>query len=215
MVPDSEYPEPEGGPQAQNAALPISIRINFTGSKTTTPADNLMFSGATGASYTCSEALGLQDCTTITGYRLWDLEGNAHVYNDASKWTVAVTNENGYKGLYRDSNNTLQPFSCTQPVHPDGPLPAFVRQPAGQQSIFYIDAPGAYWGINPSSGQCAIGNSFVDSGKIIFNFQATFTSTMSSYHLTVYYYVKIAISPGGTTDFTNSQAGYGNLSRLF
>ena len=210
MVPVSEWSEPAGAPQSQQAAMPISVRINFTGSKT--PGDNLMFTGANGASYTCSEALGLQDCTTITGYRLWDLEGNGHVYNDASKWTVAVTNEYGYKGFYRDSSNNLQPFSCSQPLHPDALN--FLQQPAGQQSIFYIDAPGPYWGINPSS-QCATGTGVIDSETDTFNFQVTFTSKLSSYHRTVYYYVKIVVAPGGTTDFVNSQAGYGNLSRFF
>jgi hypothetical protein len=113
-------------------------------------------------------------------------------------------------------DNNLQPFSCSQPVHPDGPESNFVQQPAGQQSIFYLDAPGAYWGINPNpSAQCAIGTSLVDSMSLTLNFQATFASTLSSYHRTVYYYVRIIVAPGGTTDFTNSQPGYGNLSRLF
>jgi hypothetical protein len=180
----SFFPLRGGNFQAQSAALPISIRINFTGSKTS--SDNLMFSNAVN---TCSETLGLQDCTIFSGYRLWNLEGNARVYNDASQWTVAVTNEYAYKGYFLDGNNNLQRFSCSEPVHSDGPDPFAIQQPSGQQSIFYIDAPGPYWGIIPSN-QCAIGTGFIDSETDILNFQVTYTSKLSSYHRTAYYFVK-------------------------
>jgi hypothetical protein len=195
------------GPAPSNV---ISVKINFTGSKT--PGDMLMFSNS---SVDCSESLGRTDCTSSTGYWLWNLEGNAKVYDDASNWTVTVSLQYKYKGYYRDANNNLQPFSCSESNPTDGPKAGFLQQPSGQTSIFYLDGPGPYYGINPSN-QCLIGSSPIDSITDVFNFQVNFTDkTDSTLTRTVYYYVKIIVNPGGILDTTNSTAAYGNVSLNF
>jgi hypothetical protein len=76
--------------------------------------------------------------------------------------------------------------------------------------ILFLDAPGPYWGVGPSS-QCSTGTSFIDSETDILDFQVTFTSKLFNYQRTAFYYTKIVVAPGGTTDFTNSKADYGNL----
>ena len=195
--------------QAKRDASPISIKINFAGSKT--PGDNLLFADG---QHTCSEGLGLKDCTSTSGYRLWNLEGNGRVYNDASEWTVAVSVEYHFRGLYHDNNNRLQPFSCTTPFQPDGPLLTFLQQPAGQKSIFYLDAPGPYFGEDPSD-LCLGGPNLIDSETFVFNFQVDFKSKLSSFHKTVYYFVQTVIAPDGILDTAKSRADYGNLSLDF
>jgi hypothetical protein len=142
------------------------------------------------------------------------LEGNGRVYNDASKWTVAVSVEFHFRGFYRDNNNQLRPFSCTTPFHPDGPRPTFLQQPTGQKSIFYLDAPGPCFGEDPSD-LCNGGPNLIDSETFVFNFQVDFKSQLSSFHKTVYYFVKTVIAPGGVLDTAKSQAGYGNVPLNF
>jgi hypothetical protein len=210
-TPDLLPPWPQVAMSDSRKALPISVKINFAGPKT--PGDNLLFDNGQN---TCSESLGLKDCTSTSGYWLWNLEGNGRVYNDASKWTVAVSVEYHFRGLYRDSNNQLRPFSCTTPFHPDGPRPTFLQQAAGQNSIFYLDAPGPYFREDPSD-QCQGGPNFplIDSETFVFNFQVDFKSKLSTFHKTVYYFVKTVIAPGGVLDTAKSQAGYGNLPLNF
>ena len=120
-----------------------------------------------------------------------------------------------YKGYYRDANNNLQPFSCSQSISNDGPLASFLQQASGQTSIFYLDAPGPYYGTNPSN-QCLEGSSPVDSMTDVLNFQVKFTNkTDSSLTRTVYYYVEIIVNAGRVLDTTNSTAAYGNVSLNF
>jgi hypothetical protein len=187
----------------------ISVRINFTGSKT--QGDNLMFSNS---QHECSESLGLTYCTPSTGYWLWNLEGNGKVYDDASNWTVALSAQYKYKGYYLDSNNNLQPFSCSASIPNDGPQATFLQQPFGQTSIFYLDGPGLFYGTDPSN-QCLAGSSPVDSVKDVLNFQVKFTNNRTSYSRTVYYYVQIVVDPGRILDGFNSTAAYGNVSLNF
>lgn len=96
-APDANtVPEPDLLPSWPQVAMsetrkaqPISIKINFTGHKT--PGDNLRFIVATiqlGV-LECSEDLGPKDCSSPQGYWLWNLEGNARVFDDVSNWTVA------------------------------------------------------------------------------------------------------------------------------
>jgi hypothetical protein len=135
----------------------MSVVIYFTGSKTS--RDNLSFLKAQAV---CSETLGLKNCTASTGYWTWNLEGEANVYDDASNWTVLVTDQYHYTGNYRDSNNMPQPFKCSETNTNDGPQVSYLQQPAGQHLIFYIDGPGPFHGINPSNG-CQLGSSPIDT----------------------------------------------------
>jgi hypothetical protein len=97
------------------------------------------------------------------------LEGKGVVSDDASNWTVAVSHQYHYKVFYEDSSNNSHPFSCSASNPNDGPRPDYLQQPTGQKSIFYIDGPGPYHGINPSNG-CQLGSSLVDSETTVFEF---------------------------------------------
>jgi hypothetical protein len=207
--PDLLPPWPQVAMSGSRKALPISIRINFTGSKT--PADSLKFGNAGNE---CTENLGLVDCTNQTGYWVWNLEGNARVFDDASNWKVAVSNEYRYSGLYVDSNNSLHPFSCSMTTPDDGPRQTYLQQPPGQKSIFYIDGPGPFYGTNPDK-PCLVGTGAVYSLNDVLNFRVQFTNTVTHFTRSVYYYVKIVVAPGGRLDATHSAAGYGNLSLNF
>jgi hypothetical protein len=158
----------------------------------------------------CSESLGAKDCTSATGYWLWNLEGTGVVTDDASNWTVAVSLQYHYNGLYRDSNNNLQPFSCSASNPTDGPQLDYLQQPGGQKTIFYIDGPGLFHGTNPSN-QCQLGSSPVDSVTDVLNFQVTFSSKVSPVVSTTKYFVKIVVASGGKLDFTKTIAGPGNI----
>ena len=188
-----------------NVTPPITVTMKFTGNKSS--GDNLSFlkSGTD-----CSETLGANDCTSTTGYWVWNLEGTGVVNDDASQWTVAVTANWHYSGQYRDSNNNLHPFSCSVGNTPDGPQPDYLQQPSGQKTIFFIDGPGPFHGTNPSN-QCQFGSSPVDSMTDVIDFQVTFTSKVSSFVSTTKYFVKIVVAPGGKLDFTNTIAGMGNI----
>jgi len=197
---------PSGG---DNVTPPtITVTLKFTGGKS--QGDNLKFLNSQND---CSESLGHIDCTSTSGYWLWNLESNAVVSDDASNWTVSVANQYHYKGYYRDSKNNLQPFSCSASNPNDGPKSGFLQQPAGQKSIFYLDGSGPFHGTNPSN-QCQIGTSPVDSITDVLNFQVTFSSKVTPLIQTTYY-VKIVVSPGGKLDTTNSTANYGNISLNF
>lgn len=73
---------------------------------------------------------------------------------------------------------------------------------------------GPTLGKDPSD-QCLGGRNLIDSETFVFNFHVTFTSKLSSFHKTVYYFVKIVIAPGGVSDTAKSQTGYRNLSLDF
>jgi len=190
-------------------ALPISIKVNFTGSKT--PDDNLSFLKA---SAPCSETLGLKDCSLDTGYWLWNLELNARVYDDASNWTVFRTDQFRVTGLYVDDNINLQPFSCSFSNPNDGPSADYLQNPTGQKSIFAIDAPGSFHDVDPDD-QCLEGASPVYSETVIFNFQVNLANKITHYHHKIYYFVKIVIGGPHQLDRTNSKADYGNVSLKF
>ncbi len=193
-----------------NRALPISVVLHFTGSKS--KGDKLKFLDSR---VECSESLGLADCTSTSGYWLWNLEGNAAVYDDAFNWAMTVSLQAHSKGFFKNANNNLQAFSCTPPPDPnDKPLPIFLQQPAGQKSIFYLDGPGPFIGVNPSDG-CQKGTTFIDSETIVFNLQVNFTNKVTGFSRAVPYYVKTVIAPGHQADFANSTAGYGNISLNF
>lgn len=186
----------------------VTVTLKFTGNKST--GDNLSFLKAGNE---CSESLGAKDCTvgsSPAGWWNWNLEGTGVASDDASNWTVVVSVQYHYNGLYRDSNNNLQPFSCSGSNPTDGPQADYLQQPGGQKTIFYIDGPGLFHGVNPSN-QCQLGNSPVDSVTDVLNFQVTFTSKVSSDVSTTRYFVKIVVAPGGKLDFTNTIAGPDNI----
>jgi hypothetical protein len=211
----SLFPAP--GQKRSQQALAVSVKLNFNADgnhPNKTPGDGLLFANAQN---TCSETLGLKDCTSTSKYWLWNLEGNAHVYNDASQWNTNVEAEYHFRGLSRDSSNNLHPFTCTTEFAPDGPKPTFLQQIAGQKSIFYLDAPGPY-STNDPTDQCLGGGPQaqpIDSMTFVYNFTVTFSSKLSSYHKTVYYYVKFVIFPGGVLDTVKSHLDYGNLPLNF
>jgi hypothetical protein len=190
---------------------PIIVSVQFTGNKST--GDNLHFTGNLGADFTCSESLGLKNCLATSGYLLWNLEGKAVVNDDVSHWTVAQSLQYHFSGSYKDASNNLQPFSCTGSNPSDGPDPNFLQKPAGQNTIFWIDAPGPFYagGVDPTN-QCQTGSRAFDSITDVLNFQVTYHNTVTRYTITVKHFVKIVVAPGSQIDFTHSIAGYGNIS---
>lgn len=202
----SIWPDSEANPASQHAGSPISFRVNFTGNKTA--GDNLSFVGADNEcvkSVNGQEKLGLVDCTHASGYWLWNLEGNARVFDDASNWTVAVSTEDHYTGMYVGAQGELQPFSGGDALSPDGPNTEFLQQPAGQKSIFYIDGPGP--------------KDQTEGGPIysltdVLNFRVVFTNSATHISRTFYYHVKFVVN-SGRLDRVNSEASYGNIPLNF
>lgn len=133
-----------------NKANPISVAAHF-GPKNRQVGDGGDFLKFKKASEPCSENLGLQDCTQVSGYWLWNLEVAARVYDDASNWSVLRTDQFFAKGQYVDDNDQLQPFSCSENNPDDGPRIDFIQDALSQNLIFVIDAPGPYILIDPDN----------------------------------------------------------------
>lgn len=175
----------------------VTVTIAFTGSKSS--GDNLSFGND---SLDCSESLGLQNCP---GAWLWNIEGRGVVSDDASKWTVKQSHTGRAEGYYKDSNGNLQSFDDTLNHPDDGPDPAFLQQPSGQTTIFWIDGPG--YGKEYTNGDP------IDSVTQVENFTTTFCSTtVTTDCSSKQWYVKIVVKPGAQLDTADSAAGYGSVS---
>jgi hypothetical protein len=106
-------------------------------------------------------------------------------------------------GYYRDSNNNLQSFSYQQNVGNDDPGSAFVQQPAGQTTIFWIDAPGHTYKYNGYQ---------IDSMASTEDLTSKVYSTrVAVVCASVSWYVRIVVDPGAVLDTSNSKAGLGSL----
>jgi len=141
------------------------------------------------------------------------LEGKAVAGDSASNWTVAQSVQYKQKGFYKDTNNNLQSFSCSGSNPSDGPNSNAIQR--SQNTIYWIDGPGSSIYYNPSDPCGAVGSRPIDSMTYVANFQVVYSHTTTSFSRTVYHYVKIVVSSGGTLDRTNSTAAYGNISLSF
>lgn len=200
-------------PGAQSSGNVISIVVHFgPGSKASD--DNLSFESSGQLYGECSESLGLIDCSSSTATWHWNLEGKAVAGDPATNWTVAQSVQYKQKGFYRDSNNNLQPFSCSGSNSQDGPYSNTTQK--SQDTIYWIDGPGSSIYYDPSSGCGVLGAGArpIDSMTLVFNFQVLYTHTPTGFSRTVYHYVKLVVS-GGTLDATNSVANYSNISLNF
>ncbi len=205
--PPVDNPPEESAQKSVTSNPPIVITVQFTGSKSA--GDNLLFSRA---QIECSESLGLQDCTSSSGYWLWNLQGHAVVSDDAANWTVAQSVQSHWVGQWIDANGGAHSFSCSSNNPSDGPEPQFLQKPSGQKDIFWIDGPGQPHTADPSN-PCQGGSATIGSMTLVFNFQVTYTKASPNISRTVYHYVKIVVSGGQLS--SSSGAGYGNLSLSF
>ncbi len=181
----------------------ITVTIAFTGLKSS--GDNLSFGND---SLDCSESLGLQNCP---GAWLWNIEGRGVVSDDASKWTVKQSYTGRAKGYYKDSNGNLQSFDHTLNHPDDGPDPAFLQQPSGQTTAYWIDSPGAI-----KNFQVPPPPTPIDSMTEVENFTTKFCSkTVTNDCSPVEWYDKLVIDPGSQLDTSLSGAGYGSLTTNF
>jgi hypothetical protein len=189
-----------GGSTVATTAPPLAtISIKFSGAK----SSSLTFPAST----TCSQSLGVFSCSTDWAY---NLEVQAVVSDDASKWTISQTEESSrVKGTYTDSAgqhafNTTQSIACP-PC--DGPLSGFFQQTSGQTNIFYIDAPTINKTLLP-------GESVFNATRVS-NFTAHFCSTVvPTACYTQPYFIKIVVN-GSILDTANSTAGLGTMSTVF
>jgi hypothetical protein len=183
-----------GGSSAN--VVTATITVHFTGSKAA--SDNLTFP----SSGTCSQTLGLLNCTS-PGDWVWNVEIEADVSDDASKWTPHQSYTGPVTGYYKDSNGNLHSFSYNQNVSNDDPSSQAVQQPAGQKTIFWIDAPGHYYTYNGYQ---------IDSMTDIEDFTSKVCSKVTTTTCaSVAWYLKIVVDAGAVLDTTNSKAGFGSL----
>jgi hypothetical protein len=111
------------------------------------------------------------------------------------------------KGFTKDSSGNLVAFDDQTAQADDTPESSFVQQTAGQKTIFWIDGPGHF------TNRSGIP---IDSMTEIENFTSTVCNKITTSVCTsVNWYVKIVVDPGSKLDFTNSAAGFGNLSLSF
>lgn len=191
-----QVPTPEPQPTA-------TVTVHFTGSKTT--GDNLSFASAV---QTCSESLGLLNCTSTKGTWVWNVEVEANVSDDASSWLAEQSASGLEKGFWKGSTGTLHSFSTPISAPNDNPPSSFLQQPSGQKTIFWLDSPG-FLDFYPNSGP-------IDSMTSVLNFTSVVCSdTDTSNCYSVNWFVKIVVKPGGVLDTGNSQAGFGTLSTNF
>jgi Bacterial Ig-like domain (group 2) len=191
--------EPSGGGQVN--AVSATITVRFTGSKSV--GDGLMFTPSVN---TCSEYLGLHDCSTSTQTWPWNVEVVATVTDDASKWTVSQLVGATGSGQYKDSSGVLHGFNDLIPAGTnDTPDAGLIQQTSGQKTIYWIDAPARKITATVSSGTFP-----VDSVTDTYNFTSKVCSTeVTTYCQSVSWYYKLAVKPGAVLDTTNSGAGLG------
>jgi hypothetical protein len=203
----SDNMTPNCNPQNEFPSAPVNvtaptatITIRFANPR----ASNLSFPAST----TCSQSLGVFSCSTDWAY---NVEVQAVVSDDASKWTISQTEESSrVKGTYTDATPGLHPINTTQSIACppcDGPLAGFFQQTAGQKNIFYIDAPTINKTLLPGQK--------IFSATRISNFTAHFCSTVvPTACYTQPYFIKIVIN-GTLLDTANSTAGLGTMSTVF
>jgi hypothetical protein len=192
-------------PQGNDNVIAATITVHFgPGSKTVgTPGDGLTFP----ATQTCSQNLGLFNCPGPATW-VWNVEIQANVSDDASKWTTKQSFTGRSKGNWKDSLGTLHAFDDTLNVSNDNPSSAFVQQTSGTTVIFWIDAPGHRYTYGT--------NQPIDSITQVENFTSTVCSTVNtSACFPVTWYLKLVVKPGAVLDATNSQAAFGSASTNF
>jgi hypothetical protein len=187
-----------GNTTASDAIAPV-ITLSFSGSKNA--LDLLTFAPAG----VCSESLGLTDCPD---YWSWNLEGNALVTDDASKWTVNQSFVSVNDSFYvKDSGGVLHHMTQSAGSGADGPAQQFLQQTSGTKNIFWIDSPGPpKFAQDPTSGV----NDPVDSVTSSLNFSVSICSSLKTTVCSnATWYVKIVVNPGQQLDSTNSSAAVG------
>jgi hypothetical protein len=191
-------------PQGSDNVVSATITVHFTGSKTVgTPGDGLTFP----SNSTCSQNLGLFNCTG-PGAWVWNVEIQANVSDDASKWTTRQSYTGRSKGNWKDSSGVLHAFDDPLNVPNDNPLSGFVQQTSGTTVIFWIDAPGHYYNYGTSGP--------IDSLTQVQNFTSTVCSTVNpNICSSKAWYLKLVVKPGAVLDATNSAAAFGTASTNF
>jgi hypothetical protein len=182
-----------------------SITVHF-GPGPKTNGDNLSFVGD--GSPDCSDELGLFDCTTPPTSWRWNVEIEAHVGDDASKWLAKQSMTLRKKGFWSDLGDNLHSFDISENHPKDGPESFALQQPAGQKTIFWIDDPG--------HGKSLSFLKAIDSITQIQNFTSTICSKQNaSVCINVQWFVKLVVKPGEKLDRQQSKAGLGTLSTNF
>jgi len=161
---------------------------------------------------TCSENLGLRSCDALTvPIWAWNVEIQAKVSDNASKWNVGQSVSGRQKYTYLDSSGT--PVTVDQPfsVLNDNPDSSYLQQIDGQQLIFWLDAPGSH--SHTASG--APLQSVLD----VMNFDSHVCSIDQPYQLStncfkVSWYLKF-VGQGGVLDFINSKGALGSVPDIF
>jgi hypothetical protein len=144
------WPTSDGEPQNQSAATPTAtVTVNFTGYKS--QGDQLNFAGEDA----CSQDLGLWPCPLSWTFYI---EGVATVSDDASKWKIRqnavitrVGNTKDAQGVLHavsDSFNSKSIPGDDDPCVLNDSRPGCegivsVQQPAGQNTIYWLDHPGS------------------------------------------------------------------------
>jgi len=178
-------------------AAPTPLKVHF-GPGPKTPGDNLTFPF-------CSQSLGRFECSA--GW-FWNVEVQAKVPDDASKWTISQSLSGRKKGFSWDSSGVLRSFGGPISMPIDTPDPPFIQQPSGQKIIFWIDGPGHFR--RDDNGQ------LIDSVTQVENFTSTICSTVTAGTcFSRKWHFKLVVNPGAQLDTTNSKAGYGSLSTHF
>jgi hypothetical protein len=203
-----------GGGQVSPTALPasasvsknvptINMSIKFWGGKS--PDDQKSFP----SSPLCSQNLGLFPCSGQSWF--WNVEGKGVVSDDASNWTVHQSLTGRRKGYHlSQTTGTLLQFDDPINEPDDGPLPGNTQQPSGQNTIYWIDGPGAYV-TNPVPDLMT----YYQLTQVM-NFVVTYCNTLSPGDChTQKWHLKLVVSPGGILDWVNTDAGLGLISTNF
>lgn len=203
-----------GAPQSQSGSTPkVTLTVSLGGSflavdKTKGPSggppsetDDLDFLPSVN---TCSETIGLQDCSTSYSYTwAWNAEIHAVVSDDALNWEVPHQMVIGLaKGQARISGG-LQPFEqgIFKASPDEDPHPDYVQQYLGSKDIFWLDAPAfnTKWNGAP-----------VDSGTLVDNFVSYLCSSRRSGVCgSVGWSIKIVVASGSTLNRSQSGSAQG------
>jgi hypothetical protein len=209
--PMSPYPEPNGDPQGQRAAVSTAvITVNTSGSLST--GDNLVFPTEF---QTCTQNLGGPFNCTVQKSWVFNVEIAATVSDDGSKWVAKQSATIQATGESKDSNGVLHPFSFStsravdDPCHwPNDSRPQcfqlnVLQQTRGQKQIFWLDAPGSsYYFDYPTDTEP------LDSLNQVLHLTSK-VCNRSNICPNVKWFVDLVVDPGAQLDGIMSEDGLG------